>query len=103
MIPLVLCGVTVGGIFPFLVSAMTMTAVGDAAFEMIVEVRRQFREIPGLLEGTGKPDTARCVDIATRAALRKDGDARLNGSAGTGDYRVCSGSERRLAACSLAR
>ena len=91
--PMVLCGMFIGGIFPFLVSAMTMTAVGDAAFEMIVEVRRQFREIPGLLEGTGKPDTARCVDIATRAAFTQDGDARLNGSAGTGDYRVCSGSE----------
>ena len=60
-----------GGIFPFLVSSITMTAVGDAAFEMIHEIRRQFREIPGLLEGTGKPDTARCVDIATRAALKR--------------------------------
>jgi K(+)-stimulated pyrophosphate-energized sodium pump len=69
--PLVLCGMFIGGIFPFLVSSMTMRAVGDAAFEMIEEVRRQFREIPGLLEGTAKPDTARCVDIATRAALRK--------------------------------
>jgi len=69
--PMVLVGMFIGGIFPFIVSAMTMTAVGDAAFEMIVEVRRQFKEIPGLLEGTGKPDTARCVDIATRAALRK--------------------------------
>jgi K(+)-stimulated pyrophosphate-energized sodium pump len=48
-----------------------MTAVGDAAFDMIVEVRRQFKEIPGLLEGKAKPDTARCVDIATRAALRR--------------------------------
>ncbi|WP_438996678.1 sodium-translocating pyrophosphatase [Candidatus Puniceispirillum sp.] len=69
--PLVLCGMFIGGIFPFLVSALTMTAVGDAAFDMIQEVRRQFREIPGLLEGKAKPDTARCVDIATRAALRK--------------------------------
>ncbi|MDA1238077.1 MAG: sodium-translocating pyrophosphatase, partial [Proteobacteria bacterium] len=69
--PLVLCGMFIGGIFPFLVSALTMRAVGDAAFDMIEEVRRQFREIPGLLEGTGKPDTARCVDIATQAALRK--------------------------------
>ena len=69
--PMVLCGMFIGGIFPFLVSAMTMTAVGDAAFDMIVEVRRQFKEIPGLLEGRAKPDTARCVDIATRAALRK--------------------------------
>jgi K(+)-stimulated pyrophosphate-energized sodium pump len=69
--PMVLCGMFIGGIFPFLVSAMTMTAVGDAAFDMIVEVRRQFKEIPGLIEGKAKPDTARCVDIATRAALRK--------------------------------
>ena len=69
--PLVLCGMFLGGIFPFLVSSMTMTAVGDAAFDMIKEVRRQFKEIPGLLEGKAKPDTARCVDIATRAALRK--------------------------------
>ncbi len=69
--PLVLCGMFLGGIFPFLVSSMTMTAVGDAAFDMIKEVRRQFREIPGLLEGKAKPDTASCVDIATRAALRK--------------------------------
>ena len=69
--PLVLCGMFLGGIFPFLVSSMTMTAVGDAAFDMIKEVRRQFKEIPGLMEGTAKPDTARCVDIATKAALRK--------------------------------
>lgn len=69
--PIVLVGMFIGGIFPFLVSSMTMTAVGDAAFDMIHEIRRQFREIPGLLEGTGKPDTARCVEIATKAALRK--------------------------------
>ncbi len=69
--PLVLSGMFLGGIFPFLVSALTMTAVGDAAFDMIKEIRRQFKEIPGLMEGTGKPDTARCVDIATRAALQR--------------------------------
>ncbi len=69
--PLVLCGMFLGGIFPFLVSSMTMTAVGDAAFDMIREIRRQFKEIPGLLEGKAKPDTAKCVDIATRAALKK--------------------------------
>ena len=69
--PKVLMGMFLGGIFPFLVSAMTMTAVGDAAFDMIKEIRRQFKEIPGLLEGTGKPDTARCVDIATTAALKR--------------------------------
>ena len=69
--PLVLCGMFLGAIFPFLVSSITITAVGDAAFDMIKEIRRQFKEIPGLMEGTGKPDTARCVDIATRAALRR--------------------------------
>ena len=69
--PVVLCGMFLGGIFPFIVSAMTMTAVGDAAFDLIKEIRRQFKEIPGLLEGKAKPDTARCIDIATRAALRK--------------------------------
>ena len=69
--PYVLCGMFLGGIFPFLVSSMTMTAVGDAAFDMIKEIRRQFREIPGLLEGKAKPDTAKCVDIATVAALKK--------------------------------
>ena len=69
--PIVLVGMFIGGIFPFIVSSITMTAVGDAAFEMIIEVRRQFKEIPGLMEGKAKPDTARCVDIATRAALRR--------------------------------
>lgn len=69
--PMVLAGMFLGGIFPMLVSSITMTAVGDAAFEMIKEIRRQFREIPGLLEGTGKPDTAKCIDIATVAALRR--------------------------------
>lgn len=69
--PVVLVGMFLGGIFPFLVSALTMTAVGDAAFDMIHEIRRQFRDIPGLLEGTAQPDTARCVDIATKAALNK--------------------------------
>ena len=67
--PRVLVGLFIGGVFPFIVAALTMSAVGDAAFEMIREIRRQFKEIPGLLEGTSKPDTIRCVDIATRAAL----------------------------------
>jgi K(+)-stimulated pyrophosphate-energized sodium pump len=69
--PIVLAGMFLGGIFPFLVSSMTMTAVGDAAFEMIREIRRQFKEIPGLLEGTAEPDTDRCVEIATTAALKR--------------------------------
>ncbi|HAY46061.1 MAG TPA: sodium-translocating pyrophosphatase [Gammaproteobacteria bacterium] len=69
--PMVLIGMFIGGIFPFLVASITMTAVGDAAFDMIKEVRRQFKEIPGLLDGNAEPDTERCVDIATRAALKK--------------------------------
>ena len=69
--PLVLIGLFLGGIFPFLVSSITMTAVGDAAFEMIEEIRRQFKEIDGLLEGTAEPDTVRCVNIATTAALKR--------------------------------
>jgi K(+)-stimulated pyrophosphate-energized sodium pump len=67
--PTVLIGMFIGGIFPFLVASMTMNAVGTAAFDMIKEIRRQFKEIPGLLEGKAEPDTVRCVDIATRAAL----------------------------------
>ncbi len=69
--PILLMGMFIGGIFPFLVASITMTAVGDAAFEMIREIRRQFKEIPGLLEGTAEPDNVRCVDIATKAALKK--------------------------------
>ncbi|MFL0798042.1 MAG: sodium-translocating pyrophosphatase [Cellvibrionaceae bacterium] len=69
--PLVLMGMFIGGIFPFLISAITMRAVGDAAFDMIKEIRRQFKEIPGLMEGKAKPDSGRCIDIATQAALRR--------------------------------
>ncbi len=71
--PQVLAGMFIGGVIPFLVASITMTAVGDAAFEMIHEIRRQFKEIPGLLEGKEgvQPDTDRCVDIATQAALKK--------------------------------
>ena len=69
--PRVLMGMFIGGMLPFLIASITMTAVGEAAFDMIKEIRRQFREIPGLLEGNAEPDTARCVDIATAAALRK--------------------------------
>jgi K(+)-stimulated pyrophosphate-energized sodium pump len=69
--PKVLVGLFIGGTIPFLIASITMTAVGDAAFDMIKEIRRQFHEIPGLLEGTAEPDTARCVDIATTAALRR--------------------------------
>ena len=69
--PMVLIGLFIGGVFPFIVASLTITAVGDAAFDMIKEIRRQFSEIPGLLEGSAKPDTVRCVDIATTAALKR--------------------------------
>ena len=67
----VIIGVLIGGVIPFVVAAMTMTSVGRGAFTMVEEIRRQFREIPGIMEGTGKPDTARCIDISTTAALRE--------------------------------
>jgi K(+)-stimulated pyrophosphate-energized sodium pump len=69
--PLVVIGLFIGGVMPFFIGANTMTAVGRAAQGMVEEVRRQFREIPGLMEGTAKPDSARCVDISTKAALRE--------------------------------
>ena len=69
--PMVIIGIFIGGTLPFVVAALTMTAVGRAAAGMVTEVRRQFKEIPGLMEGTAKPDSARCVDISTRAALRE--------------------------------
>lgn len=69
MTPSVVIGLLIGGILPFFVGANTMSAVGTAAQAMVEEVRRQFREIKGIMEGTGKPDTQRCVSIATSAAL----------------------------------
>ncbi len=69
--PTVLTGIFIGGVLPFLIASITMTSVGDAAMEMIEEIRRQFREIPGLMEGNAEPDHAKCIDIATQAALKK--------------------------------
>ena len=69
--PNVLLGMLLGGMLPFLFSALTMNAVGRSANDMIEEVRRQFREITGLMEGKAEPDSARCVEISTRSAIRE--------------------------------
>jgi K(+)-stimulated pyrophosphate-energized sodium pump len=71
--PTVVIGLFLGGVLPFFIGALTMTSVGRAAGQMVEEIRRQFREIPGLLEGhpDAKPDNARCVDISTKAALQE--------------------------------
>ncbi len=69
--PIIMVGIFVGGTIPFLISAFTMRSVGKTAWSMVQEVRRQFKSIPGLMEGKAEPDYARCVAISTRAALHE--------------------------------
>lgn len=69
--PFIMAGMFIGGAVPFLISALTMRSVGNAALKMVMEVRRQFKTIPGLMEGTAEPDYKRCVAISTHAALQE--------------------------------
>jgi K(+)-stimulated pyrophosphate-energized sodium pump len=69
--PVVLVGLFIGATIPFVVSALTMRSVSDAALKMVMEVRRQFKEIPGIMEGTAQPDYKQCISIATKASLRE--------------------------------
>jgi K(+)-stimulated pyrophosphate-energized sodium pump len=69
--PYVMVGMFIGATLPFLISALTMRSVGNAALKMVIEVRRQFKEIPGLMQGTAKPDYNKCIAISTKAALRE--------------------------------
>ena len=69
--PFTMTGMFIGATVPFMISSLTMRSVGDAALEMVMEVRRQFKEIPGIMEGTTKPDYKRCIAISTQASLRE--------------------------------
>ena len=89
--PRVIIGMLIGGMLPFLFSALTMQSVGKAAFQMIEEVRRQFREKPGIMKGTEKPDYKKCVEISTTAALKEMLVPGINGSCSSSGCRYPAG------------
>ena len=86
--PMVFSGLFIGAVLPALFTAMTMKSVGAAAFKMIEEVRRQFREIPGIMEGTGDPDYAKCVAISTQAAVKEMICSRYSDHGCTARHRI---------------
>ena len=92
--PGVIIGLMIGAMLPYFFTSLTLKSVGTAASHMIDEVRRQFRDDPGIMAGTSKPDYARCVDISTQAALREMVPARADRRMFAGDHRLAAGHGR---------